>query len=308
MRALLCHNPTAGTKGHDKDAILGALKLADIDVRYISTKSDDFEAALKEALKKSTDLIVAAGGDGTIGRVLTLLPDRSIPIALLPLGTANNAARSLCIAGTPQELVETWKLDRTAPVDIGWVKGPWGPTRFLEAFGVGLFADFLLMAAKGKKPEGADNLRKGRALLQQILKDAKPIDIEVIVDGRSLRGDFLGVEVMNTPFTGPGLPLAEKADIGDGKLDVILFGADERKALVEWLEAPLETTPPVTHRKGRQIELIWTDAANRVDDRAFANDDKKLAVEIACEEEQTHVLIPVKHPAQQAAEAKAASA
>jgi len=309
MRALLCHNPMAGSKGHDKDAILAALKLADIDVRYLSVKSDDFPDALIEALKKkSADLLVAAGGDGTIGKILTALPDRSMPVALLPLGTANNAARSLGIAGTPQELVETWKLERTAPIDIGSVKSPWGTARFLEAFGVGLFADLLLTAAKGKKPEGADNLRKGRALLQKALKDANPIEIEVIVDGRSVRGEFLGVEVMNIPFTGPGLPLAEKADVSDGKLDVIFFDVDKRKALIEWLEAPLEASPPATSRKGEKIELIWADAPNRIDDRAFENEEKKLVADLACEEEQAHVLIPVKHPAQQAAEAKAKSA
>jgi diacylglycerol kinase family enzyme len=100
MRALVCHNPKPG---HDKDIILAALKLADIESRYVSVKDDDFA----ETLKKGADLVVAAGGDGTIGKVLTGLSDRSIPVALLPLGTANNVARSLGIAGTPQELVES---------------------------------------------------------------------------------------------------------------------------------------------------------------------------------------------------------
>src|ERR1700760_4976515 len=127
MRALLCLNPTAGSKGYDKDALLAALKLADIDVRdVISVKSED----LAEALKKSADFIVAAG-DGTIGKVLTNLPDRSVPVALFPLGTANNAARSLGIAGTPQELVETWKIENTRPLDIGSGKGSGGTRLFL---------------------------------------------------------------------------------------------------------------------------------------------------------------------------------
>lgn len=309
MRALLCHNPTAaGSKGHDKDAILAALKLADIDVRYVSLKGDDWETALKDGLKKDVDLVVAAGGDGTIGKVLTTLSERAMPVALLPLGTANNAARSLGIAGTPQELVETWKLERTAPFDIGTVINPWGTARFLEAFGVGLFAEMLLSASKGRKPEGADNLRRGRALLQKVLKDAEPIDIEVVIDGRSVRGEFLGVEVMNIPFTGPALPLAAKADTSDGKLDVIFFEVDKRKALIDWLEAPLDAPAPVTERKGQRIELIWTDAPNRIDDRAFENKGKKLVADLTCEEEQARVLIPVKHPAQQVAETKAKSA
>lgn len=303
MRALLCHNPTAGSKGHDKDAILAALKLADIGVTYVSTKSDDLEAALKEALKKSVDLVVAAGGDGTIAKVLTALPDRSIPVALLPLGTANNAARSLGIAGTPQELVETWKVDNTCPLDLGSAKGAWGTTLFLESFGVGLFAEFLRLAAKGKKPEGADNLRKGRELLQKTLKDAEPVEIEISIDGKALRGDFLGVEAMNVPFTGPGLPLASKADASDGKLDVICFEADKRKALIAWLDAPLDEPPPVLVRKGTKVSLTWSDAPHRIDDKFFDdNKDKKLIAEIACEETGVRIVMPQKHPAQQAAQ------
>jgi diacylglycerol kinase (ATP) len=94
MRATLFHNPSAGHKA-DKDDILAAMKLADFDVRYVSVKQDDVE----QALDKKTDLIVIAGGDGTITEVTTKLPDRSIPVAVLPLGTANNIARSLGVAG-----------------------------------------------------------------------------------------------------------------------------------------------------------------------------------------------------------------
>jgi diacylglycerol kinase family enzyme len=305
MRALLCHNPTAGSKGYDKDAILAAMKLADIDVREIvSVKSDDLAAVLK----KSADFVIAAGGDGTIGKVLVNLPDRSVPVALLPLGTANNAARSLGIAGTPQELVETWRIDNTHPLDIGSVKGPWGTALFLEAFGVGLIPDLLRQASKGKKPEGAENLRKGRELLQKTLKDAEPIDIDISVDGKALRGDFLGVEVLNIPFTGPALPLGNKADVADGRLDVVCFEADRRKELIAWLDAPLDSAPPVVCRKAEKVQLTWGDAPNRVDDRFFENKDKKQIAEIICEPDQVHILVPVKHPAQVAQEAKAKTA
>ena len=85
----------------------------------------------------------------------------------------------------------------------------------MEGFGVGLFASFLKSADKREKAKGADNLRKGRALLEKVLKKAKPVDLSVQVDGKSVNGEFLGVEVMNVPFTGPGLPLATKAHVGD---------------------------------------------------------------------------------------------
>lgn len=295
MRATLFHNPTAGKKA-DKDDILAALKLADIEARYVSLKTDDVE----EAFKKNADLLVVAGGDGTITEVLTRLPDRSIPIAILPLGTANNIARSLGIAGTPQELVETWKIDHTCPLDVGSVKAAWGVSRFLEGFGIGLFAEFLQAASKRKKAEGADNLRKGRELLAKKLKSAKPLDVTVTVDGKAVKGEFLGVEVMNVPFTGPGLPLAAKAKVGDGLLEVVYFAADQRKEFAEWLEAPQDEPPPVGNRRGETVEIVWHDTAHRLDDEHFDDEGKKQAAEVTCETKQIKVLIPVKHPAQKA--------
>jgi diacylglycerol kinase family enzyme len=295
MRALLFHNPTAGGEA-DKDDILAAMKLADFDVRYVSVKSDDIE----QALEKRADIIVIAGGDGTITKVLTKLPDRSMPIALLPLGTANNIARSFGIAGTPQELVETWKIDKTHPLDVGIVKASWGTCRFLEGFGVGLFAEFLKAADKREKAKGADNLRKGRELLEKTLKATKPVELSITVDGKALNGEFLGVEVMNVPFTGPALPLAQKAHVADGLLDVVCFDAARRRDLEKWLDAPHDEAPPVTARQGKTIELTWADTANRLDDGAYSNRDSKQIAEIACEKEQLQILIPMKHPAQKA--------
>jgi diacylglycerol kinase family enzyme len=295
MRATLFHNPTAGHKAA-KDEILAAMKLIDFDVHYVSVKDDD----LKEAFRKKTDLIVVAGGDGTIAEVLTRLPDRSLPIALLPLGTANNIARSLGIAGTPQELVETWKIDRTHPLDVGMVKASWGTSHFLEGFGVGLFAEFLKSADKKEKAKGADNLRKGRSLLAKLVKAAKPIDISVKIDGKALNGEFLGIEVMNVPFTGPGLPLTGRADIADGLLDIVCFEFERRRALEEWLDAPHADSAPVTTRQGKTTELVWADTANRIDDESYGNRDTKQVAEVGCDKDQLKVLIPVKHPAQKA--------
>src|SRR4029078_3386602 len=96
----LFHNPTAGHKA-TKDDILAAMKLADFDVRYVSVKDHNCE----QPFEKKAALFVIAGGDGTITEVLTRLPDRAMPVALLPLGTANNIARRLGSGGTHQELV-----------------------------------------------------------------------------------------------------------------------------------------------------------------------------------------------------------
>lgn len=303
VKVLLCHNPNAGNKGHDRDSLEAALKLAGHDVRYASVKDEKFVAAFD----KSVDLIVAAGGDGTIASVLTQIPDRSVPVALLPLGTANNFARSLGIAGTPQELVEMWDAEHTCPVSLGSVTGHWGTSLFLEAYGVGVFPQFLLDAKKGKKPEGARNLQQGRDLLQKALKRAKPIEVTLTIGDKKQELELLGIEVCNIAFTGPGLPLAAKADVSDDKLDVVIFEANDRKALMKWIEAPQDNAPPVTVRKGTKVEVTFRDAPTRLDDESYEATGGKHSIDLACEEAQLKVVIPIKHPVQKTPEKKAAA-
>ena len=60
----------------------------------------------KEALAQAEGLVVVAGGDGTVGKVIAQMPDRGVPVAILPLGSANNIARSFNVAGAPYELAE----------------------------------------------------------------------------------------------------------------------------------------------------------------------------------------------------------
>jgi len=105
---------------------------------------------------------------------------------------------------------------------------------------------------------------------------------------------------------GRGASLRSKADVADGKLDVVCFEASRRKELIAWLDAPLDSAPPVICRKAGKVQLTWSDAPNRIDDKAFDNADKKQIAEIECEAEQVRILVPVKHPAQVAQMAKAA--
>lgn len=305
MKVLLCHNPNAGAKGHDRDSIEAALKLAGHDVRYASVKEEDFA----DAFKKSVDLIVAAGGDGTIGEVLTTIPDRDTPVAILPLGTANNFARSLGIAGTPQELVEMWDIEHTLPVSIGNVTGHWGTTRFLEAYGIGVFPQFLLDAKEaGGKPKGADNLRHGRTLLQKALKRAKPIDIVMTIGDKKHELEVLGIEICNIAFTGPGLPIAATADVSDDKLDIVIFEEKQRKALIEWVETPQDDEPPVTTRRATKVEVTFHDAPTRLDDMSYEATGGKHSMDFVCEEAPLRICIPVKHPAQKKPEKKVSAA
>ncbi len=305
MRAILFHNPTAGPKELDKAGLLAAFKLADITADYVSTKGDD----VKAALKKSADLFVVAGGDGTVRKILGGMPDHSIPVAILPLGTANNVARSLGIAGTVHELVEGWDITKTRRFDIGVVAGLKSDEKaFVEAFGIGVIPHLLKVATKKIRAEGADNLRRGRQVLQQVLKDAPPLDVDISIDGEHVDGDLIGVEILNTPYSSAGLPLAPDADPGDGLLDVVFFEAEMREALIQWLETPQKEPPPVRSKQGKKVVVTWQDSPHRFDDKFYEAKDKEQTAEIVCAHEPACVLIHaprVKPKAQNAEEARA---
>jgi diacylglycerol kinase (ATP) len=294
MRALLVHNPTAGIKGHNKDSIIDALHLADFKVDYVSTKDND----LKRALKGACDLVVIAGGDGSVGYVFTHLEDRSIPVAIVPLGSANNIARSLSIAGTPAELAEQWRASQVHSFHL--VEVNYGKDKkelCAEGFGVGLMAALIKRRAKGKKADGADDMRRGRRAFSEVVGEAKPLDLEVNIDGKPWKSDLMSVDVLNIPFAGPALPLAHNADPSDTLLDVIGFESDKRDKLIEWINSPQEKLPPAAALRGEQIEIRWREADSRLDDQvAKGKPDWRQAI-IRCDPEPLRILVPAKHPA-----------
>ena len=90
MRALLIYNPTAGQEDVDPDELVSPLRAAGykVDARSID---DEWEPALDG----DHELVVVAGGDGAVTKVLKRLAGKDKVAALLPSGSANNIAKNL---------------------------------------------------------------------------------------------------------------------------------------------------------------------------------------------------------------------
>ena len=235
MRILLVHNPSAGSSP-DVRPLIRALEDAGHQVRRIAREE------LTEALNESVDVVAAAGGDGTVRAVALAVAGTGVPFAMLPLGTANNIAKSVGVVGHARDVIAGWASGRRRPFDLGSVEAPRGSTRFVESFGGGLFAD-LLARAEGI---GSSALHLGREtdsalyLLEQLAAQAEAKAWRVSVDGIDHGGRYLAVEVMNVQFIGANVPLAPHADVGDGELDVVLLGEKDREALRTYLHDRLE--------------------------------------------------------------------
>ena len=121
-RATLLHNEKAGDKRHDRAALAHLLERGGHTVSYFVAKECD----LAEALGQPAEVIVAAGGDGMVARVVAHARSDGPPIAILPLGTANNIAHSLEIDGSFDDVVASWQGARARPYYPLSASGPWG--------------------------------------------------------------------------------------------------------------------------------------------------------------------------------------
>lgn len=287
MQATLVHNPTAGTGSPTTDELIELLDAAGISATAHQAK----EKNLAKVLKRASGLVIAAGGDGTISRVVTQLENRETRVAILPLGTANNIALSFGITGPVEEIIAGWEHGTERRLDIGVAEGSFEPRRFVEAVGVGALAE---VTTRRVRDDGslAKQVERGRDAIREGLRKAKPIKMKLTLDDRKLKAEVLLLEIMNIGFVGPNLRLGTQADPSDGRLDAVLVPADIRDDMLEWLEEPERRAAPVIVEPARSITISKNGVLLRVGDKPMPEAEGEVRVEI--EHSPVTLLVPSK--------------
>ena len=268
MRITLIHNPAAGRQRRGEAAkLVELLESAGHDVRYRSVKQPGW----KRALKKKTDLVVVAGGDGTVGKVARRMVGRGVPVALLPSGTANNIARSLGQIEHPfEELVRGSDHARHVKLDAGVARGPWGERYFIEGVGAGLFADALANPTGARLEARGDPVAGALRRLRDFALHTEPLEITGALDGEDISGRYVMFEALNMPYIGPNLHLAHDSRPGDGELNVVMVAEEHRDRLLYYLEhwqANRERLAVLPTLRGRRLQIEWTGFALHIDDK-----------------------------------------
>jgi diacylglycerol kinase (ATP) len=269
MRITLIHNPKAGHGKHTKRQLMDALANAGHHAIYRSTERNNYA----KAFKKSTDLVIVAGGDGTIRDVASRLLDTGIPLSVLPLGTANNLARSLGFIASTDEIVARLQGGRKRVFDAGLARGPWGEQFFFEGAGGGLFADYVRVAKlagrQNKQPSRKEEIRRHASSLRQMLRGYTARQWQLEVDGQDISGRYLLWEAMNIRSVGPALYLAPRAMTRDGRLDLVCAGERDRSVLTEYLDARFagrKTNMSLPIRKFRELKISQNKSTVHLDD------------------------------------------
>jgi diacylglycerol kinase (ATP) len=244
----LVHNESAGGGRHERSKLVELLKRAGYKVTCFSNEPDDIAAALE----RPAELVVAAGGDGTVAHVAAAARPDGSPIAILPCGTANNIAQALGLGRPLEELVAGWRTASVRPFYPIDADGPWGSRRIIEGIGFGAVED-----AIAGLPDKTDR-KQARRSYAEALTHANPELLEIRLDEETISDRFPLLEVVTIPLVGPNLALAPGADPFDRKFEICFIRdrSNEREAMAEWLADPDAGMPaPVSIRAAERASI-----------------------------------------------------
>jgi diacylglycerol kinase family enzyme len=302
MKVTLIHNPDAGDDGQPSgDEIINLIRSAGHSAVYQSSKDVSWD----KVLHGNADIIALAGGDGLVGNAAKRLVGRHIPIAILPIGTANNVANALGLTNKPlPQLIGGWATARHTKFDVGVATGPWGSTCFIEGLGVGFFTDLMASEAKGNVDLDRFNASGAKIacaleIIRNRLQSCPASRLKVTLDDQNLSGEYVLLEAMNIRSIGPNLDLAPAADPGDGFLDLVLVSKGERDQISKYLTDRIDgksSSPRLIVRRSQRLQIECKGLLIHIDDELWPNDGSRptspIVIDVKLSSEGLEMLRP----------------
>jgi len=273
--AKLLHNPKAGEERHGSEQLMNLVNAAGYQCRYSSTKKTN-----EGEIEEDVDFVIVAGGDGTVRKITKTLLERKVlektfPIALLPLGTANNISKTLGIKGEAPEIINSWKNGTLKKFDVGKVGNAGDAVFFLESFGYGLFPYLMLLMEKADKASTDTPEKKIQTALNklhEITLSYEAKSCRLMVDGVDHSGLFLLAEVMNTRSIGPNLLLSPDSDPGDGEMEVVVLPAKDREKFAAYIQSRMNGREEAFQFQtipARDVQISWDGTHVHTDDEVI---------------------------------------
>jgi diacylglycerol kinase family enzyme len=196
----------------------------------VTSAADSGEGLARRALKAGAELVICAGGDGTVAACARALAGTSVPLAIVPTGSANLTARALGIPAATDAALTTGFSGRDKRVDLATADG----TLFAAMAGIGLDA-----AVVGATPDAAKRLAGwpayAGAAVAQVLRRAATFTVR-LDGGETLTRRARSVTVGNSGALPGGFPIMPEARVDDGLLDVVILAPF---GLLGWVQVSL---------------------------------------------------------------------
>lgn len=261
IRAKLIANPGAG------DVLEAASKIEQV-AGYLIEAGLKVEVALakpkkeaipiaRKAIKDGFDVVVAMGGDGTIGAVIRGIAGSKVTLGIIAAGTENDIARSL---GIPEDVKQACAIitsGHTRRLDLGKVSTKKNKKfYFFMLTAIGLTATIFPIIKE--VPEGKlSGVRKAVATLFKF--ESKPIVNLTLDDESKIEVETMLVTIANTPLIGAKNLVAPDASMEDGLLDIAVYpGFSKAELLAYFAKTAHEGSTPdgtIQRYRARKIKV-----------------------------------------------------
>jgi YegS/Rv2252/BmrU family lipid kinase len=213
QRALLLVNPHARQGEAARSQVIQQLQQQGFELVEESGEDPQRFPDLIRHYHQEINLVIIGGGDGSVNAAVPGLLDTNLPLGILPLGTANNLARTLKIPPSVSETCHIIAEGQVQRIDLGWVNGHY----FLNIASLGLSAEINQRVTKHLKRRWGVLAYMATGL--QVIWQVRPFGVEIQWNNQSIQVKTLQITVANGRYYGSGLVIADDATIDDERLD-----------------------------------------------------------------------------------------
>ena len=253
-RALFLVNTKARLGGAEFPRALDLLRQNGLDL--IDLPTDD-PGEIPDVIRRHgdrADLVVLGGGDGTMNRSVEAVLQSGLPLGVLPMGTANDLARTLGIPAALEEACAVIADGRTHRIDLGRVNGK----HFFNVASMGLSVEIARCLTREVKRRWGVFGYCVTAL--ERYRASRAFTADIVADGQRSRRRSIQLSVGNGRFYGGGMTVAEDAAIDDGLLDLYSL---EPSSLLRLLAV----LPAFRAGRHRQLQGVHSARARRIEVR-----------------------------------------
>lgn len=239
MRALILFNPNSGRGRGQRvaESVRAMLAAGGAEAELFATAKEPpgvFQGRLSAALA-GKDLLIVAGGDGTLHHALPAAAGSGVPLYHLAMGTENLFARQFGMDRTPATLERAIRAWRTLDVDVATLTlDDQPPCPFVLMCSIGPDASVIRRMDAGRRGP-ISHLSYCRPVLAELMRPSLP-RLTIEVDGKMLVQDQRGMAVVaNSRQYAARIDPAMNASMTDGLLDVVFFPVTGRVSLAAWI-------------------------------------------------------------------------
>ena len=186
------------------------------------------EAQVREALRTSPEVVVAAGGDGTVSTVAALLRGTGVALGVLPAGTLNHFARDLGIPTDLEGAVAAIAQGAPVDVDVGEVNG----RTFVNNASLGLYPQIVRHRKRRQELYGHGKYWAMLGATLTVLGRNPFLRLKLQLDDRVERCRTPFVFIGNNDYVMEGFSIGTRSSLRDGKLSIYTTQRRTRGGLV----------------------------------------------------------------------------